>query len=213
MSVTPRTPVAATFGYEVSDDINSNKSILKQCTEALVTNGVPVTLPGSFLAPTLSSNKSGTPYDVEIEWIKNIQAAMALTAASLDLLNGSSVKLIKIASKLLGDTGNSVTVAVAAGTVSGSKITVVKSTTTETYDNLADVDAAITALAGSALVNATKYTNGTLAVISATHLAGGKGAAYTAPTFVLGENDGQSIFIAKWARALFDGLRTAGYIN
>jgi hypothetical protein len=35
---------------------------------------------------------------------------------------------------------------------------------------------------------------------------------WTAPTFALGESDNQSIFIAKWGKALFDALQVAGFI-
>lgn len=58
--------------------------------------------------------------------------------------------------------GSTVTITAVAGTSSGTKITV----NTETYDNLADVAAAITALAASAFVRG--FGNGSLANITAT---------------------------------------------
>lgn len=36
--------------------------------------------------------------------------------------------------------------------------------------------------------------------------------AYTVPTFAQGENDNQEVLASKWATALWNGLRTAGYI-
>ena len=207
MSIVAKSPSPALFGFEVSDPENKLKSMLVQMTTALRENGVAVAAPTAALI-------GETPIDTNIRWLKAIQAAMALTNASLVLVNGSAVSLITIASLLAGDTGNSATVAVAAGTASGKKITVVKGVTTEIYDDLANVDAAIAAIHGvSALVSAVKIANGTLANISATNLAGGKGAAFTAPTFAAGENDNQSVMAAKFANALFAGLQTAGYLK
>ena len=209
MAIVPQSPVAEVFGYEVADDISKNKSLLKQCTEALVANGVAVTLPASFTAPVLTANKSGTPYEAELEWVKNLQSAML--KAFLILLDGASVELIRIVAIAEGTLAPAITVAVAAGSVSGKKVTITDGITPEVYDNLADVDAAITAISGvSLLADAVKIADGTLADIAATPLIGG--ISWTAPTFSLGESDGQSIFISKWAKALFDALRTAGYI-
>jgi hypothetical protein len=209
---TPQSPVAAVFGPEVADDISKNKSLLKQCTEALVANGIAVVLPPSFLAPEIVAggpHYSGTPYDIEVSWLKSLQAAVRIS--SLTLLDGSAVKLIKVTALKEGTLSPAITVTVAAGSISGKKITITDGVTPEVYDDLADVDAAITAIEGvSLLVSAAKLANGTLANIAATPLAGG--VSITAPTFALGENDNQSIFIAKWAKAIFDALRTAGYI-
>ncbi len=40
----------------------------------------------------------------------------------------------------------------------------------------------------------------------------GASIAYTVPTFAAGENDNQEVAASKWATALWNGLRTAGYI-
>lgn len=40
----------------------------------------------------------------------------------------------------------------------------------------------------------------------------GASIAFTPPTFAAGENDNQEKLAAKWAQALWNGLRTAGYI-
>lgn len=76
MAIVAKKPAAELFGFEVGSDINKNKSLLKQCTEALTTQSptIPVVLPAAFNGP---GNVFGsTPIAVEIEWIKNIQAAM-----------------------------------------------------------------------------------------------------------------------------------------
>lgn len=119
MAIVAKKPAAELYGYEVADDISKHKALLKQCTESLETQSpaISVTLPQTFATPDVGANQSGTPYASEIEWIKNLQAAMI-----------------------------------------GASITI------------------------------------------------------TEPIFSEGENDNQSVFIGKWAKALFDSLRTAGYI-
>ena len=220
MPVVPQAPAPKLFGYEVADDINKNKSLLSQCTEALEANGVHVVLPPSFSQPDVSKNQPGTPYASEIQWVKNLQAAcppyVAPVNASLVLQDATPANLLAIAALAAGSAGNSITVAVAAGTASGVKITIVKGLVTETYDNLASVAAAVAAIHGvSALVDAIFIAEGTLAVLPATNLLNGadaSGVQIVPPTFAIGENDNQSIFIARWAKAIFDGLRAAGYI-
>jgi len=213
MPIVAKTPVAAVFGYEVADDINKNKSLLKQCTEALVQNGVPVVLPPSFSNPNVGLDKSGTPYDAEIQWIRNIQSAITNgTHAKLVLLGAALAERVNLTAIVAGLPGLAISVKIEAGTTSGAKITITDGVTPEVYDNtVATAAAFVTAIQGvSLLVTATKLSDGGMEVLSVTNLV--PGAAWTAPVFARGENDGQSIFIAKWAKALFDGLRDAGYI-
>jgi len=85
--------------------------------------------------------------------------------------------------------------------------------TPEVYDDQANVAAIVASLAASLLVRGTLILEGTLANVAATALLGGGGAAVTAPTFSgTSLDDGQEQQVSKWGRALFDALRTAGYI-
>lgn len=89
MAIVAKEPAAELFGLEVADDISKHKSLLKQCTEALETQSpaIPVVIPGTFQTPELESpnliSGSGTPYAVEIQWIKNLQEAMTGAAITI----------------------------------------------------------------------------------------------------------------------------------
>jgi hypothetical protein len=211
--VTPQSPAAQLFGYEVADDINKHKSLLKQCTEALVANGVSVVLPASFATPNVGANKSGTPYEAEIEWVKNIQNAILNSTHAVGYILGTGdVRRVKLSAIVAGAAGKVITFKVEAGSVSGCKVTITDGVTPEVYDNIVATAADIvTAVQGvSLLVTAEVVSSGDIIVMAVSNLL--QDAAWVAPTFALGENDNQTVFIAKWAKALFDGLRASGYI-
>jgi hypothetical protein len=213
MPVVPQTPAPVLYGPEVADDISKNKSLLTQCTEALVANGVAVTLPPSFSRPDVGPNKGGTPYDCELQWVKNLQAAiLAGTHAKGFIIDTGNVLRVKLAAIVAGAAGLAITFKVEAGSVSGCKITITNGVTPEVYDNIVATTAAIvTAIQGvSLLVTAEAVSSGAVIVMAVSNLV--QDAAWVAPVFAIGENDNQSIFIARWAKALFDGLRASGYI-
>lgn len=205
MPLTAQSPVPALFGYEVSSPENKNKSLLRQCSDAMRANGIAVADP----IPAVGE----TPIDVEKRWLKDLIAAAVPTKATKNFLDAGAVPLLKVTAKLAGYAGNSITVTIEAGTMSGKKVTVTDGVTPEVYDDQADVAAIVASLAASLLVDAELILEGTLANIAATPLAGGGGAAVTAPSFSgVALDDGQSQQVSAWGRALFDALRTAGYI-
>lgn len=213
---TPQSPAAGVFGYEVADDIAKNKNLLQQIVQALGANGVTVTLPGTFQTPDVSNGKGGTPLDQERILLANIVTAVAAVKSALVLSSAAPVALLRIAALASGAAGSGITVTVAAGSVSGKKITITPAVgSPEVYDNLASVAAAVTAIHGvSAFVDAIFIAEGTLATLSATHLAGG--VSYTPPSVGFGQPgtlDGSSVEIDKWAAAIFTGLQSAGYLN
>jgi len=213
MPVVAQAPAPVLFGPEVADDISKNKSLLTQITSALTANGVAVTLPPSFSRPDVSANKSGTPYACEIEWVKNLQDAIVNgTKAAYVVLGATAARRVRLEALVAGVAGKSITVTIEAGSMSGMKVTITNGGTPEVYDNVTATAAAmVTAIQGvSLLVSATKISDGGIEVMSVTHLAAA--ATWSVPTFALGENDNQSIFISKWAKALFDGLVAAGFI-
>lgn len=212
-AVVAQSPAAQVFGLEVADEQNKNKNLLQQSVAALVANGVAVALPGNFLAPGADDAEHGlTPEDVMKNLINNLLSAINGIKASFILMDGSNVHLLKIVALSAGVGGNSITVAVAAGSSSGKKITIVKGGTNEVYDNLADINAAVAAIHGvSALVDAVKIADGTLANISASNLIGA--LSVTPPTFSgVALDDGASQRIDKWGNAIFSALQSAGYI-
>jgi hypothetical protein len=150
MSIVAQKPAAAVFGYEVADDINKNKSLLKQCTEALELNGVHVVLPNSFATPNVGVNKSGTPYEIELDWVKNLQSSMLNgTHAFINLLSATLVKLVRLDAIVAGLPGKVITVKIEAGSMSGCKITITDGVTPEVYDNIVATAAAAVGHPGS----------------------------------------------------------------
>lgn len=116
--------------------------------------------------------------------IKVVRVDPALKS-SLTLEDGAAVDLLTITSKDWGAHTTGITVTVAAGSVSGKKITIIKAADniTEVFDNLATVAAAVAAInnpvTGSSIVDAALVLEGTLANISATALAGGTNGTTT----------------------------------
>lgn len=203
MSLTAQSPAPGLFGYEVADPDNKNKDLLSQCSEAMRANGVSVADP----IPAVGE----TPIATQKRWLKDLWAAAQAKKATETFKDAGAVPLLRITSKLAGLTGNSITVAIAAGTMSGKKVTVVKGMVTEVYDDQANVAAIVASLAASALVDAALILEGTLANVSATPLAGG--IDVSAPSISgVALDDGQTQQVSAWGRALFDALRTAGYI-
>lgn len=114
--------------------------------------------------------------------------------STLNLLDAGSVTLITLNSKDWGAWTAGITVTVAAGSVSGKKITIIDAADgiTEVFDNLATVAAAVAAInnptTGSVLVDAISVAAGTLANIAATPLAGGTDGTTTNSEWTLGFN-------------------------
>ena len=95
--------------------ISKNKSILKQLTEALELNSVPVVLPGTFATPGLNdpngvgsntANFSGDPIAIENQWLNNIETAMIGAGVSLTTVtfatgedDNQSVRIAKVANQ------------------------------------------------------------------------------------------------------------------
>lgn len=110
--------------------------------------------------------------------IKVVRIDPALKS-SLALVEGTPVTALTLTSKDWGAHTTGITVAVAAGTTSGKKITIIKTADgiTEVFDNLASVAAAVAAInnsvSGSVLVDAAFSVEGTLADLATTPLAGG----------------------------------------
>lgn len=125
--------------------------------------------------------------------IKVVRVDPALKS-TLALLSGASASLLSITSKDWGAHTTGITVTVAAGSVSGKKITILKAADgiTEVFDNLATVAAAVAAInnsvTGSVIVDAALVLEGTLANIGATALAGGTDGATTNAEWTLGFN-------------------------
>jgi hypothetical protein len=225
MSVTAQKPAAGVFGYEVADDISQNKNLLQQSVAALEANGVHVTLPGGgdFKDPALVSgdNRSGDPIAMERELIGNVMSALdGINAkASLTLESSAPADVVVLTSLQAGNFGNSITVKVESGSVSGKKITITSPlATTEVYDNVAATGSAFaTALQGvSHIVSAVVASGGGSRVpvnISATPLAGGVGAVVSAPSFGgVASDDGASVRVTRWGSAIFQALQANGYI-
>lgn len=203
MSLTAQTPAPGLFGYEVADPDNKNKDLLSQCSAAMRANGILVADP----IPAIGE----TPIGTQKRWLKSLWDAAVAKKATETFQDAGAVPLLRITAKVAGVAGNSITVAIAAGSVSGKKVTVTDGVTPEVYDNQANVAAIVASLAASLLVDGALILEGTLANIAATPLAGGM--TVTAPVISgVALDDGQSQQVSKWGRALFDALRTAGYI-
>ncbi len=114
--------------------------------------------------------------------------------STLSLLDGAAAPLMSVTSKDWGAHTTGITVTVAAGSVSGKKITILKAADgiTEVFDNLANVAAAVAAINnsvnGSSIVDAALILEGTLANVAATALAGGTDGTTTNSEWTLGFN-------------------------
>lgn len=205
MSLTAQKLAAALFGFEVASPDNQNKNLLSQCAQAMRANGITAPDP----IPAVGENL----IDTEYRWLQSLLAAAVPTKAAHTFTDSGTTKLLTVTAKAAGYAGNSITVTIAAGTDSGKKVTVTDGVTPEVYDDQADVATIAASISGGALANGTAVASGTLANISATHLAGGGGATVTAPTFAAGANDGQTAAITAWGKALFAALQSAGYMS
>lgn len=237
MTVAAQSPAAAVFGYEVADDQSQNKNLLSQCADALVANGVPVTLPGggTFQSPALdnSDNRAGDPFALEKEFIDNLFTSIATVSvakAALTLSSSAPAAVLVLTALIGGNNGNLITVTVGTGTSSGKKITIAAGANsglaTEIYDNVVATGTAfVAAIQGVSKIVSAALSGATGALvpvsISATALSGGTGCIVVAPTFApLGENatgttrldDGSSQTVTHWGIAIFNALRFNGYI-
>lgn len=242
MTVTAQSPAAKVFGYEVPDDISTNKNLLQQCVVALTANGVPVTLPGggTFQSPNIAADEdaglysAGDPISLEKRLVTNLLTAIAGISqvnASLVLVSSAPANVVTLAALVAGYGGNSITITVAAGTSSGKKITITppkgSSLPAEVYDNTTDTGTGfVTAIQGvSKIVSATIVPGAGALVpanLSVTNLASGTGVIVTPPGFApVGENpvngytalnDGASQTVDIWGNAIFTALQNNGYI-
>lgn len=224
MTVIAQAPAAAVFGYEVADEISKLKSLLQQSVLALTANGVVVPLPGTFPAPGLTSgvNRGGDPISLEKELVNNVMTALAAinAKATLTLLSVTPADVVVLTALVAGNFGNSITVVVGTGTNSGKKITIAcPGYVTEIFDDVAATGTAFAAaIQGVSLIVSCVVASGGAARVPvslvSTPLAGGLGAVVTAPTFSgVALDDGSLQRVNAWGAAIFDSLRTNGYIS
>jgi len=117
---------------------------------------------GTGAQGSLMSFYVGLIYDYSSGLVKTARVTdtVTLSKASVDLGNDDvyPIPVLKLESKEFSELANNIKVDVEDGTVSGKLVTIFDGTTTEEFDNLADVDAAVAAInsttTGSALVDA-----------------------------------------------------------
>lgn len=233
----PIAPSSALFGTELADKIAKTKSIQKQCILGLAQFSKVVTLPPVVNGDTPIDVLKKTNTAIEAACVAGsvaftlpsfgftqkavgsqqcvvvAPAASVSVAAKLILKSSAPANLITLTSKNIGEEGNAYTVAVAVGTASGKKITIVSNIGgSEVFDNLADVPAAVAAInnatTGSKVITATQITTGTLVDISATNLAGGVDGKDASVINYDGALDAAN----KIAVALYEAIRLKGYI-